>query len=57
MLSFSANKFSRVTFLTSKRNLIIALVVTCLVADPLFAATARTSEVGQTTTAASTNQK
>ena len=54
MSSFSANKFSRVAFLSAKRNLTIALLVTCLAAGPLFAATPRTSAPGQTTSSAST---
>ncbi len=47
MTSFSAIKRTRLAFLTTKRNLIIGLVISFLTAAPLFAATSKAPEPGQ----------
>ena len=47
MTSFSAIKRSRLAFLTTKRNLIIGLVISFLTAALLFAATSKAPEPGQ----------
>ena len=47
MTSFSAIKRTRLAFLTTKRNLIIGLVISFLTAALLFAATSKAPEPGQ----------
>ena len=54
MTSFSAIKRTRLAFLTTKRNLIIGLVISFLTAAPLFAATSKAPEPGQATKSDST---
>ncbi|MGB7200173.1 MAG: alpha-amylase family glycosyl hydrolase, partial [Acidobacteriaceae bacterium] len=57
MTSFSAVKPSRVTFLISKRNLTIGVVMSCLATAPLFAASPATSRPVQASSSVSATQE
>ncbi|MGC2249125.1 MAG: alpha-amylase family glycosyl hydrolase, partial [Acidobacteriaceae bacterium] len=57
MTSFSAVKPSRATFLISKRNLTIGVVMSCLATAPLFAASPATSRPVQASSSVSATQE